>query len=74
VTKRKPPELRFDSWLERQIRDARERGLFDFAAPNADIRRLNRTASRGPPTTQALLDADGRATAWRAARATTSSS
>jgi hypothetical protein len=29
VTERKPPGLRFESWVERQIRAAQERGEFD---------------------------------------------
>jgi hypothetical protein len=132
MTQRKPPDLSFDSWIDVQIRDAKERGLFDelagagqpqrslrdaedpswwakqflrreqvsylppaievrvraqklrevlpslpseravreaVEALNADIRRVNRTASDGPPTTQAPLDAEDLVAAWRAARA-----
>jgi hypothetical protein len=29
VTERKPPGLRHEDWIERQLRDARERGAFD---------------------------------------------
>ena len=29
MTERKPAGVRFESWVERQIRDARERGSFD---------------------------------------------
>jgi hypothetical protein len=47
---------------ERALREASE-------ALNADIRRVNRTASEGPPTTQAPLDVDELVAAWRAARA-----
>lgn len=32
MTLRKPRDLRFDSWVELQIREARERGLFDGLA------------------------------------------
>ena len=132
MTQRKPPGLSFDSWIDAQIREAAERGLFDdlsgagkpqaslgdaedpmwwakqflqreqvsYLPPavevrvraqklrellpslpseravreagealNADIRRVNRTASDGPPTTQAPLDVDALVAAWRAARA-----
>ena len=40
------------------------RGAID--ALNADIRRVNRSASDGPPTMQAPLDADDFAAQWRA--------
>ncbi|WP_020673484.1 DUF1992 domain-containing protein [Amycolatopsis nigrescens] len=29
MTDRKPPEVSFDDWIERQIRSAEERGVFD---------------------------------------------
>lgn len=29
MTERKPPEFRFETWVERQIREAQERGAFD---------------------------------------------
>ncbi|HEU4428578.1 MAG TPA: DUF1992 domain-containing protein, partial [Myxococcota bacterium] len=32
MTQRKPHDLSFDSWIELQIREARERGLFDDLA------------------------------------------
>jgi Domain of unknown function (DUF1992) len=130
MTQRKPWDLSFDSWIDVQIREAKERGLFDslpgagkpqaslheaedpmwwakqllrredvsvlppalevrvraqklrevlvslpseralreaVAALNADIRRVNRGASDGPPTVQAPLDADDLAAQWRAA-------
>ncbi len=129
MTQRKPFDLDFDSWVEVQIREAKERGLFDalpgsgkpqanlreaddpmwwakqllrredvsflppalevrvraqklretlaslpseralreaIAALNADISRVNRSASDGPPTVQATLDADELAALWRA--------
>ncbi len=47
---------------ERAVREAAE-------ALNADIRRVNRTASDGPPTVQAPLDVDALAAQWRDARA-----
>jgi len=130
MTQRKPWDLDFDSWLDVQIREAKERGLFDelsgagkpqanlrdandpmwwakqflrreevsylppaievrvraqklrevlasfpseravreaAEALNADIRRVNRTATDGPPTTQAPLDLDDLAQQWRSA-------
>jgi Domain of unknown function (DUF1992) len=132
MTQRKPWDLSFDSWIDVQIREAKERGLFDelsgagkpqanlrdandpmwwakqllrreelsvlppaievrvraqklrevlasfpsertlreaAEALNADIRRVNRTASDGPPTTQAPLDVETLAAQWNAARA-----
>jgi hypothetical protein len=131
MTQRKPWDLSFDSWIDVQIREAKERGLFDdlagagkpqanlrdaadpmwwakqflrredvsylppalevrvraqklrevlaslpseravreaVEALNADIRRVNRTASEGPPTVQAPLDADELAARWRESR------
>jgi hypothetical protein len=131
MTQRKPGDLSFDSWIDVQIREAQERGLFDdlhgagrpqrnlraaddpmwwakqflrreeisllppalevrvraqklrevlasfpseralrgaVDALNADIRRVNRSASEGPPTTQAPLDAEDLVAEWRAAR------
>jgi hypothetical protein len=127
VTQRKPWDLSFDSWIDVQIREAKERGLFDelsgsgkpqtnlrdandpmwwakqflrreevsylppaievrvraqklrevltsfpseralreaVGALNDDIRRVNRTASEGPMTTQAPLDADALVADW----------
>ncbi|MER2092403.1 MAG: DUF1992 domain-containing protein, partial [Saccharopolyspora rectivirgula] len=29
MTERKPPDLTFESWIDRQIREAAERGEFD---------------------------------------------
>jgi hypothetical protein len=132
MTQRKPWDLGFDSWIDVQIREAKERGLFDelsgagkpqtnlrdandpmwwakqllrreevsvlppaievrvraqklrevlaslpseravrgaAEALNADIRRVNRTATDGPPTMQAPLDVDDLAAQWNAARA-----
>lgn len=132
MTQRKPWDLSFDSWIDVQIREAKERGLFDelegtgrpqanlrdaedpmwwakqllrreqvsylppaievrvraqklrevlaslpseravreaVEALNSDIRRVNRTASDGPPTTQAPLDPDDLVTEWRGAQA-----
>jgi hypothetical protein len=132
MTQRKPSELSFDSWIDVQIREARERGLFDelpgagqpqtglhdaedpmwwakqflqregvsvlpvavevrvraqklrevlasfpseravreaAEALNADIRRVNRTAAEGPPTSQAPLDVEQLVAQWRSARA-----
>jgi hypothetical protein len=46
---------------ERAVREAVE-------ALNADIRRVNRTASEGPPTTQAPLDVEALVAQWSAAR------
>jgi Domain of unknown function (DUF1992) len=41
VTQRKPPGIRFESWIDRQIRQAAERGEFDdlpgSGAPLADL-------------------------------------
>lgn len=131
MTQRKPPQLSFETWIDHQIRDAEQRGLFeqlpgagkpqanlaeaedpmwwakqllrredvsilppaievrvrahklrevlaDFPseralreaaeALNADIRRVNRMASEGPPTSQAPLDVEELVAAWRAAR------
>ncbi len=45
---------------ERVLREA-------IDALNADIRRVNRSASAGPPTLQAPIDADELAARWRAA-------
>jgi hypothetical protein len=130
MTQRKPPGLSFDTWIDVQIREAKQRGLFDglvgagkpqtnlaeaedpfwwakqlleresvsylppalevrvrarklrevlaslpseralreaVEALNADIRRVNRSATDGPPTVQAPLDADELAAQWRAA-------
>jgi hypothetical protein len=47
---------------ERAVREAAE-------ALNADIRRVNRTASDGPMTTQAPLDVEALAAHWNAAHA-----
>jgi hypothetical protein len=47
---------------ERAVREASE-------ALNEDIRRVNRTAAEGPPTTQAPLDVDDLVAQWRASRA-----
>jgi hypothetical protein len=47
---------------ERALREA-------VHALNADIRRVNRSASEGPPTTQALLDAEELVAQWTAAKA-----
>jgi hypothetical protein len=132
VTQRKPWDLSFDSWIDVQIREAKERGLFDelsgagrpqanlrdasdpmwwakqflrredvsYLPPaievrvraqklrevlasfpseravreavevlNADIRRVNRTASEGPMTTQAPLDVAELLATWSASRA-----
>jgi hypothetical protein len=132
MTQRKPWDLSFDSWIDVQIREAEERGLFEdlqgagkplsslreaddpmwwakqflrreevsylppaievrvraqklrevlasfpseralreaIDALNADIRRVNRTASDGPPTMQAPLDPDDLAAQWRDAQA-----
>ena len=46
---------------ERALREAVE-------ALNADIRRVNRMATEGPPTSQAPLDVEALVGAWRAAR------
>jgi hypothetical protein len=46
---------------ERAVREAAE-------ALNADIRRVNRTATDGPPTVQAPLDVDDLAAQWRTLR------
>jgi hypothetical protein len=130
MTQRKPWDLSFDSWIDVQIREAEQRGLFEelsgagkpqvnlreandpmwwakqflrreevsylppaievrvraqklrevlasfpseravreaAEALNADIRRVNRTATDGPPTTQAPLDVDELAEQWRRA-------
>jgi Domain of unknown function (DUF1992) len=137
MTQRKPWDLDFDSWIDVQIREAKERGLFDelsgagkpqvnlrdandpmwwakqflrreevsylppalevrvraqklrevlasfpseravreaAEALNADIRRVNRTATDGPPTTQAPLDVDDLAEQWRVAHPSGSAS
>lgn len=131
MTERKPKGVSFETWIDRQIRDAKEHGLFDglpgagapqrtlaeaddphwwakqllkredvsFLPPalevrvraqklremvagfpseralrdaaealNADIRRVNRTASEGPPTAQAPLDVEELVCEWNAAR------
>lgn len=47
---------------ERAVREAAE-------ALNADIRRVNRTATDGPPTTQAPLDVEMLVMQWRAEQA-----
>jgi hypothetical protein len=43
VTQRKPPGIRFETWIDRQIRQAAERGEFDdlpgSGAPLADLDR-----------------------------------
>jgi hypothetical protein len=46
---------------ERAVREAAE-------ALNADIRRVNRTASEGPPTAQAALEIEELVAAWRSAQ------
>lgn len=131
MTQRKPPQLSFETWIDHQIREAEQRGLFeqlpgagkpqanlaeaedplwwakqllrredvsilppaievrvrahklrellvDFPSEralreaaetlNAEIRRVNRMASEGPPTSQAPLDIEALVAAWRAAR------
>ena len=136
MTQRKPPNMSFDSWIDLQIREAKERGLLDALpgagkpqasladaadplwwakqllkredvsvlppalevkvranklrevladfpseralreaadALNAEIRRVNRSTTDGPPTTQAPLDIEELVAAWQAARASRSS-
>jgi hypothetical protein len=131
MTKRKPPDVRFEDWLDAQIREAEERGLFESLpgkgkpqaklgqaedplwwakdllerervsilppalevrvrarklrdglaeipseralreaalALNAEIARVNRLASEGPPTAQAPLDVEELVSRWRALR------
>lgn len=134
MTQRKPWDLSFDSWIDVQIREAKERGLFEelqgagkplanlreadnpmwwakqllrredvsFLPPALEVRvraqklrevlaslpseqslreaahvlnivrRVNRSASDGPPTMQAPLDPDDLAAQWRAGRAASS--
>jgi hypothetical protein len=131
MTQRKPPGVPFGSWIDTQIQDAKERGLFDdlpgkgkpqakleqaedplwwakdllqreqvsvlpaaievrvraqklrealaqvpseralreaAQALNAEIGRVNRLASGGPPTVQAPLDVEDLVARWRALR------
>lgn len=53
-------EVLADFPSERALREAAE-------ALNAEIRRVNRLASEGPPTSQALLDVEDLVAEWRAA-------
>ncbi len=131
MTQRKPPDVRFETWIDAQIQEAKERGLFEslpgkgkpqatldqaedplwwakdllqrekvsilppalevrvraqklreglarvpseralreaVLALNAEIARVNRLASEGPPTVQAPLDVEELVTRWRALR------
>lgn len=131
MTQRKPPGTSFESWIDRQIEDARERGAFEHLpghgeplanlgeaddplwwakqlvrreglsvlpaslevrrlverlweslpklrserqvrealnAVNASIRKANRSAWQGPPTTQAPLDEEEMLARWREVR------
>ena len=127
MTKRKPPEMSFEGWIERQIQEAQQDGRFDalpgrgrpqrtndaadphwwtkqllrreqvdvlppalelrrvvertlaalpsmgderrvralLESVDAEIRRVNRTTTAGPPTTQAPLDVEALVAAWR---------
>jgi len=68
-----PPALE----IQRKVERFRE-GLAEFpsearvreavAALNVEIRKLNRLASSGPPTQQALLDAEDLVAGWRGPR------
>jgi hypothetical protein len=51
---RKPLAAPFESWIEQQIREAQERGLFD------DL-----PGTEGPPTTLAPLDVEAVVLRWR---------
>jgi hypothetical protein len=53
---RKPPDVSTESWIDAQIREA------------AEMRRLNRGAAGGPPTSQAPLEPEAIVAAWRARR------
>jgi len=61
VRAQKLRELLAELPSERALREAVE-------ALNADIRRVNRNVTVGPPTSQAPLDVEDLAAAWRAAR------
>jgi hypothetical protein len=61
VRAQKLRELLAELPSERALREAVD-------ALNADIRRVNRSVTVGPPTSQAPLDAEELAAAWRAAR------
>ena len=46
MTERKPPGMRYEDWIERQIREARERGEFDnLAGAGKPLRNLDRPFS-----------------------------
>ena len=130
MTTRKPAEMSFEGWIERQIQEAQQDGRFDalpgrgrpqrtddaadphwwtkqllrreqvdvlppalelrrgveralaalpamrderrvralLESVDAEIRRVNRTTTAGPPTTQAPLDVEALVAAWRRSR------
>ena len=79
MTRKKPPGKSWESWIDQQIREAREEGELStiwslrtetevrkrVAAINEEIAKVNARRAEGPPTRLAPLDANALVDDWR---------